>query len=441
MFGINPDDGLVFLAKPLNIKHQSEYYLILKGSDKSLTPLSSTTNVHITVYIPEYSKPQFDQSVYKTNIKENERIGKPFFTLKASSKQLLFYQIINGNEKDEFSINPYNGEIYLKNQLDFEAEKSDQLTVSATNLVGLNDTAKLSITILDVNDVMPYWNQTYYIGYILESAPVGSIVLNDEKLPLVIKAYDGDSMNNAILIYSINEDSARQYFDINSRTGVISLAKQMDYEKIQEFNFTISVTDIRPPSLKASTNAFVQIHCIPVNDCPPVLTMSHYQTTLLLPTLKNVIVTQISATDCDHGNDGQHLEYILKHQTSLSENKFQINSTTGTIFTTDDKINEGLYEMNVIVSDGIFNVEAKLTVIAEKLPKSSLKFTHDKFTGHILENSNEMKKILSPGIEGIKLNEHLSFRILNPSENFRIDKISGSIYSRGIPIDREQISK
>jgi protocadherin Fat 1/2/3 len=444
VFDIDNEIGFVFLAKQLNARQQSEYYLVIKAMDKGLPPLSSTANVHISVSIPDNSPPKFDQKLYTVDVKENEKIGTVIIALKATSRQSLYFEIVSGNNENKFSINVNNGEIWLRSELDYETNRNYSLTISATSLVGINDTTKLFINVIDINDCVPYWKQDSFTGHILESAHIGSIILDKNDLPLVIKAYDDDSMHNSILIYSIIEETGRKYFNIEPRTGAITLARRIDYEKKREFNFTVTVTDHGFPSLKAATDAFVKIDCLPVNDCAPVLSLNHYHSTVLLPTYRNVIVTKISATDCDFGkHDEQHDHFIfsLTPITSSSDKKFSINSTSGLITTSDDRMTEGVYEMFVSVFDGKFTTEAKVTITAEPIPRSSLRFTQEKFFGHITENTLTVKTILMPTIEGNKLNEHLSFRILNPTNLFRIARTSGAILSRGIPIDREENSR
>ena len=251
-------------------------------------------------------------------------------------------------------------------------------------------------------------------------------------------------MHNSILHYSIVEELGRKFFAIEPRTGAITLANRIDYEKRREFNFTVTVSDLGFPSLKAKTNAIVKIECLPVNDCPPVLAVNHFHSTVMLPTYKSVIVTRISATDCDFGKHEEshdHFIFSLTPITMSSEKKFSINATSGLITTSEDKLSPGDYEMVVSVTDGKFTTEAKITITAEPIPPSSLHFTQDKFVGHIAENTHSVKTILMPTIEGNKLNEHLSFRILNPTHLFRIARTSGAILTRGIPFDREEKSR
>src|SRR5699024_3296226 len=59
----------------------------------------------------------------------------------------------------------------------------------------------------------------------------------------------------------------------------------------------------------------------------------------------------------------------------------------------------------------------------------------------ITENSSLVKTLVMPAIEGNKLHEHLIFRIMNPTEHFRIARTSGAILFRGPPVDREKVNK
>lgn len=444
VFNIDEDLGFVWLSKPLNARQQSEYYLVIKATDKGSPPLHSTANVHISVSIPDNSPPKFEEKNYWIDVNENEKVGTVVISLKATSRQTLYFEIIGGNTDNKFSINVNNGEVWVRDALDYELKQNYSLTISATSLVGVNDTTQLFINIIDVNDCVPYWQRTQFVGHVLESAQIGSIILDENDSPLVVRAKDDDSMHNSLLHYSIVEEMGRKFFAIEPRTGAITLAHRIDYEKRRDLNFTVSVSDLGFPSLKAETNAMVKIECLPVNDCPPVLALNHFHSNVLLPTFKNVIVTRISASDCDFGKHEEshdHFVFSLTPITLSSEKKFSINATSGLITTSDDKLSPGIYEMVVSVSDGKFTTEAKITITAEPIPPSSLRFTQSRFVGHIAENLQSVKTILMPTIEGNKLNEHLSFRILNPTQLFRIARTSGAILTRGIPFDREEKSR
>ena len=446
VFDIESKLGYIYLKKSISFQTQPEYYLVVKATDHGIPSLFSTTNVHIMVIVPDNSPPKFEQTNYFVDIREDEKVGTVILSLRMSSKQSTFFEIERGNEDNSFAINVNNGEIYLRKRLDYERVNNYSLALSAASLFGIRDTAKVFVTVIDVNDNAPYWKDSIFEGQLYENMQVNSVVLSENGKPLVIKAYDNDSMHNSILAYTIVEESARQYFKIEPRTGAISLIKKLDYEKFKEFIFSVSASDYGFPSLKAVSNALVKIKCLPVNDCVPVFTLNKYSATLFLPTYSNVIVTsQVTATDCDiqtdsnisEVNDGLQYNLTISEQSKL----FRINSTTGLITTATDQFEVKLYELEVSAYDGKHLTISRVLINATPLPRSSLRFKQDRFFGTITENSPTVKMIVMPTIEGNKLHEHLIFRIMNPTSHFRIARTSGSILFRGNTVDREEVTK
>lgn len=138
-----------------------------------------------------------------------------------------------------------------------------------------------------------------FAGVISESAAVGSLILTNNSAPLVIKAEDADSDLNAQLNYDIVEDLPRKYFDIDYSTGAIRTVMALDHEAIPNFMFHVKVSDLGKPRLYSETTAKVMISVSDVNDCPPKFDRNVYNTTILLPTYKNVAVVKTLATDPD----------------------------------------------------------------------------------------------------------------------------------------------
>lgn len=75
------------------------------------------------------------------------------------------------------------------------------------------------VHVLDRNDNAPEFVEIEYKGFISEAAPVGSLVLTADSLPLVIKARDNDSELNALLQYEIVEATSKRMFHVVSNTG------------------------------------------------------------------------------------------------------------------------------------------------------------------------------------------------------------------------------
>jgi len=79
----------------------------------------------------------------------------------------------------------------------------------------------VSVHVLDRNDNSPVLVNTSYKGVISEAAPIGSLVLLNDTLPMLIKASDADSGSNGLLQYEIVEFVQSRMFHVVSNTGKI----------------------------------------------------------------------------------------------------------------------------------------------------------------------------------------------------------------------------
>ncbi|XP_076316217.1 fat-like cadherin-related tumor suppressor homolog isoform X4 [Tachypleus tridentatus] len=435
-FAIDSKLGIVSVAKELDQELMGEYYLTIKASDEGEIPKESAASVHIIVTIPDNSAPKFEKEVYVTELYENDKPGTVVVTVAASSRSMLYYEIVSGNSDAKFAINPHSGELRTTVELDYEETNLYNLTVNATNLVSMNASTVITIHILDRNDNAPKFLKSIYYGKISESAEIGTLVLTNESVPLVVSATDKDSGLNSHLVYEIIEKLPRTYFQIDSSTGSISTVQTLDHEKITYFRFTVQVTDKGKPRLIAEKNAEVFILVLDVNDSPPQFEKNLYECTLHLPTYKGVAVTVVKAQDPDSdAHTGTGIKYDI-----VSGNrgaKFVINEVTGQIFIRDPENLENQYDMIVAAKDGVFEASTKVQVRVEKTKDSGLKFSKSIYRASIMENTTDILKVTIVTVVGSALNEHVTFSILNPSGMFRIGKTSGSIQTTGKPFDRE----
>lgn len=290
------------------------------------------------------------------------------------------------------------------------------------------------IHILDTNDNVPEFLQSHYTGIITESAPIKSLVLTNTSEPLVIKAFDADSEGNALLHYEIIEILPKRYFEIDSNTGAIRTIRLLDHETYGSFSFHVEVSDLGKPRLSSETTAKVDITVTDVNDCSPVFSSPIYNVTLLLPSYKNVAVIQVNATDPDSSESGA-LKYDIIEGNKLGV--FDINSKTGLITLVKPDNLKPSYKLQVRVSDGQFGSVAKVYVRVEESDNSGLVFQKPFYEGSIIENSTKVTHVCVVNVLGSALNEHLEFRILNPTDMFTIGPTSGVIRTTGLKFDRE----
>lgn len=294
------------------------------------------------------------------------------------------------------------------------------------------------VHVLDKNDNVPQFLQSEYTGIISESAPIKSLVLTNTSDPLVIKAFDADSERNALLHYDIIEILPRRYFQIDSNTGAIRTTRLLDHETYDQFTFHVQVSDMGRPKLSSETTAKVHIVVTDVNDCPPIFSSPIYNVTLLLPSYKNVAVIQVTATDPD-SSETNSLRYDIIEGNKMGA--FEINSENGLITLVKPDNLKSSYKLHVRVSDGKFSNVAKVYIRVDESDNSGLIFQKSFYEGSIIENSTKIVTVCVVNVLGSALNEHVDFKILNPTNMFRIGPTSGVIQTTGVKFDRESQEK
>ena len=438
-FAIEPELGTLTVLRPLDMTVQPEYMLTVKATDHGLVPLSATVPVHVLLTMADAAPPRFQHDHYATEVYEDLPRGHFVIHVVARSQSALFYEIIGGNEEAAFQINPSTGIISSQQALDFERRRFYNLTVqAANNMVAAKASVFVDIHILDVNDNPPRFERTFFQGNVSESAPVGSLVLVNNSVPLVVKAMDRDSGLNSLLLYEILEEQARQFFTIDSSTGALRTISSLDYETQPVFEFNVRVSDMGKPRLSAETTARVKIFLQDQNDSPPAFEQRVYDEVLLLPTFTNVTVARVNASDPDQG-------IVTELRFSISsgndENIFGIDQLSGTVYVQKAAAigpHTPLFALSLSVTDGKFTDQCKLNLIAKKSDNSGLVFSKARYYATVLENSTKVDVILVLNVLGSALNENLEFRILSPTEMFNLGRTSGALSTTGKAFDREE---
>ncbi|CAH1776950.1 unnamed protein product [Owenia fusiformis] len=433
-FDIDEKLGVVMVARQLDRDSQSEYNLVAMATDGGSPPLSSTVSIKVYVTISNNAPPKFEKDEYTTELAENQDIGTYVTVVQAVSRSSVMYTIVNGNALGYYMINPSAGVITTKKELDYEQHRFYNLTIQATNMVGLKVNTTVLIHIIDENDNAPIFYQQEYVGIISESSQSGSVVLDDTKAPLVIKANDRDDNQNKLLDYSIQEPAARHVFSIDSTTGAIRTLTKLDHETVPEYSFTVQVVDLGKPSLTSEVPAKVTIHIDDVNDSPPKFKQDIYEATVYLPTFTDISVLHIEASDPDTDINSQ-LIYSIK--SGNINNTFKIDPESGYI-TVRHVVNIAeSYRLTVQVTDGVYDASCDARITVRHTDDSGLGFKEDVYEVEIMENKTDVMTVVMVQPVGHTLNEHLKFRILNPDPMFQIGETSGVVRTTGEAFDRE----
>ncbi|GIX90248.1 protocadherin Fat 3 [Caerostris extrusa] len=188
------------------------------------------------------------------------------------------------------------------------------------------------------------------------------------------------------------------------------------------------------PRLSAIIPATVTIFISDINDCPPQFEHPSYAATVLLPTHQGVVITSVKATDPDTVATTS-IKYNI-----VSGNygeKFAINEDTGEITVRNPEDMNEEYQLVVSASDSEYEASSKVSIKVKESRAGTLHFSKSKYSAQVEENSAKVVTVAVITVIGTALNEHLTFKILNPSDMFEVGSTSGVVRSRGIPFDRE----
>lgn len=236
------------------------------------TRFTSTAQVSVILLDVNDCSPTFT-SQRKTYIQENTPVDTVVFTAHASDadsgpNSYVEYSL-RGPVGNKFSIGTINGHVRLVGELDREELSNYTLTVVATDKgePPLSSTMYVTMTVLDVNDNTPSFSQNIYDIEMEENTLTGADVVQ-------VFASDADDGTNGQIRFSISGGNADNDFRIDSVTGMISVARQLDRETRSSYSLVVQATD--RGSSPRSDRATVNVVLLDVNDCSPEFELSPY---------------------------------------------------------------------------------------------------------------------------------------------------------------------
>ena len=141
-FDIDPDTGTIVTRSQVDCETDPEPRLTVVASDNGNPRLSSSASVRVSIQDINDNEPIFERTFYNATLKENERVGLCFLKVSAKDPDCGINSVVSykigeaANMGRRFKMNPNSGEICLASQLDYESERSFDLTVVATDKVG-----------------------------------------------------------------------------------------------------------------------------------------------------------------------------------------------------------------------------------------------------------------------------------------------------------------
>ncbi|XP_070545561.1 cadherin EGF LAG seven-pass G-type receptor 2-like [Ptychodera flava] len=319
--------GQITVMSAIDVESQGRV-LTLKVTAYNLQPYlgsditNSTVNVTIIVRDINEHGPVFENNTYISTIEEDIEIGSTVLTLTATDTDLtsseFIFWISHGNDDGQFSIDSSTGHVMVSGVIDRDPPNNQtffNLTVSVTDGSGHteNDTAFIEITITDVNDNDPVFDEDPYIFHISENATIDSSVGR-------MSASDiDDGVKGQIMSYDITDSDG--VFYINNNTGEIFLARELDYENGDvKFVYNVIAKDGGDPQRSGTTTVTINVDS--VNNNGPSFLMPSYNFTVYENSRNGMPIDQVEASDVD----GDTLVYSLENSNSVP---FSIDQRNG----------------------------------------------------------------------------------------------------------------
>ncbi|CAG2062116.1 unnamed protein product, partial [Timema podura] len=302
LFDIGKKSGWFSVSRTLSGRLLQYYTVTVRAVDKGVPPRHDEVAVVLVVTGENKLSPVFTALSYQVIVPENEPIGSVILTLSAvdgdeGPNGMVRYSISSGNEQGEFGVSPVSGTVTIRQPLDYDTVQEYRLNITATDL-GFEPraaTAMLTVTLTDINDNAPKFNQSAFDSFIPENSPPKSFVYR-------VKATDADSPKNAVIQYSIVGGSGKDLFIIESKTGEILSKNSFDYE--EKDLYVLDILAANPDSTMYGSTK-VRVHITGTNEYYPRFIQPVFHFDVSESAEVGTSVGMIQATDQDNGEDGR----------------------------------------------------------------------------------------------------------------------------------------
>lgn len=386
VFSVNRSDGNEFTitaAKSINWDaHPDGFNLTLQAKDRG-TPqkVSDTHVIHVMEKVSERTEAKFDRELYEVSLNEFSPPGTIVLAVEMKPEpQNAEYRLKPSADSLFFQINSMKGVISTTRWLTQETQNIFNLEVTE---ISSELQVKVCVIIQDANDNTPSFSQNSYVVSVSESVPVGTSVLT-------VSALDKDQGENGYITYSISSPQPFPFI-INQFSGIISTAKELDFESSESFEFVVRASDWGSPYRRES-EVNVTVHLENVNDNHPAFEKLACHGAISRDFQVNQVITTMSAIDIDDLAlvkykivSGNELEYFdlnadsgaLTLQRSLATTGPKSNVFSLKITATDGENLSDPVFVNISVAQGKHaqtqSISCKETRIAQKLAEKLMK--------------------------------------------------------------------
>ncbi|NWR21362.1 PCD15 protein, partial [Emberiza fucata] len=342
-FALNKHTGELSLRKSLDYESFSDteatFTFLVEAFDSKGTMPPGLATVTVRVKDMNDYSPEFSQKLYRGMVAPDAVKGTVITTVSAEDRDPPGTPASWVRYKVDVVQFPYSASI-------FDVEENSGRVVTRVNLneqpstvfklvvIAYDDgdpvkfnTTMVEIAVLQPSVIPRFTQDEYRPPPVSESAPKGTVVT-------VVTA----AALNQTVVYSIVSGNEEDVFAINNRTGVISVKKPLDYERVQSYELRVQAdslqvvrSNLRVPSKSNTAKVFIEVK--DENDHAPVFTKKMYIGGVSEDARMFSSVLKVKADDKDTGNYSAMQYRLIIPPIKDGKEGFVIEAYTGLIKT------------------------------------------------------------------------------------------------------------
>lgn len=368
-FSIDQETGEIRITRDVDFESSDDMYFFAVRSSDWGSPYRRESEVNVTIRLVNVNdnQPLFEMVSCRGMISRDFPVSQTIVTMSAvdiDELGMVQYKMLSGNELDYFDLNPDSGALSLKRSLAVTNLKTGvfNLKIVATDGELLSEPTFVNVSVvrgrmpprgfncketrvaqmlaekvLSKASAMarPKPDELYTDIFSLnkqapqfEALPTSILVREDLTVGasvFQVRARDGDTGFNGLVLFSISSGNKENSFNINMANGLITVLQPLDRERLDRYFLNITIFDQGVPQMSGWRILTVIIE--DANDNDPLFYQDSYSALVLENSAIGLEVISITAFDSDMGQNGQ-----LAYKMLTSVPQFGIDSETGSVF-------------------------------------------------------------------------------------------------------------